>query len=247
MGGFILYVNDCPQATLTPGELLRFVRDGSVDMPDIDEEDLEDRSKGDVLSKGIAILQLLWFVLQLAARYVQDLPMTLLEIDTLAVAALTCIAYGWWWKKPKDVGRPSPVHWKDIAPSPSRFVYGYVVVFLAKSVLICLHFSEVDARYVAAHSFSYLYYLFHPCMSIMSAEPVISPGAAHSRRVPTIGGYVETHDDIIIHIGCFSGMVFGAIHCLGWHFLFQRQTDQILWDAASLAILCVLVFIFLLS
>ncbi|KAG0695634.1 hypothetical protein DFH29DRAFT_1083282 [Suillus ampliporus] len=78
MGGFMLYVNNKPRATLTPGELLHFVREGSVDMPDITEADVEDRSKGDGLSKAIAIIQLLWFVLQLITRYVQNLPTTLL-------------------------------------------------------------------------------------------------------------------------------------------------------------------------
>jgi hypothetical protein len=105
MGGFLLYVNDRPQAHLTPDELHGFVSDGSVDMPDIAEADILDRSKGDELSKSVAILQLAWFVIQLIARWVQKLPVTLLEVDTLAVAALTCIAYAWWWKKPKDVGR----------------------------------------------------------------------------------------------------------------------------------------------
>ncbi|KAJ8582552.1 hypothetical protein M405DRAFT_750064, partial [Rhizopogon salebrosus TDB-379] len=112
MGGFLLYVNGEPRATLTPDELLDFVRNGSVDMPDIMQAEIEDRSKGDALSKGVAILQLAWFVLQLVVRYIQNLPITLLEIDTLAVAALTSTAYGWWWNKPKDVGRPCSVYWK---------------------------------------------------------------------------------------------------------------------------------------
>jgi hypothetical protein len=81
-----------------------------------------------VLSKGIAILQLAWFVVQLAARYFQNLPISLLEIDTLAVAALTCIAYGWWWKKPKDVGRPYLVRWKSTALPPGDLHYEYVVI-----------------------------------------------------------------------------------------------------------------------
>jgi len=131
MGGFLLYVNGRPRATLTPDELLRFVRDGLVDMPGITNAEIEDRSKGDVLSKGIAILQLVWFVIQLAARYAQNLPITLLEIDTLAVAALTCIAYGWWWKKPKDVGLPYPVRWKATAPPPNDLHYEYVISIVA--------------------------------------------------------------------------------------------------------------------
>ncbi|KAG1781124.1 hypothetical protein EV702DRAFT_1074077 [Suillus placidus] len=131
MGGIMLYLNDKPRATLTPEELKCFVLEGSVEMPIIVEADIEDRSKGDALSKGIAILQLAWFVLQLIARYVQNLPITLLEIDTLAVAALTSIAYGFWWKKPKDVGRPHAVYWKATASPPSKLFYKYVANILA--------------------------------------------------------------------------------------------------------------------
>ncbi|KAG1880126.1 hypothetical protein F4604DRAFT_1578830 [Suillus subluteus] len=131
MGGFILYVNDMPRATLRPNELEHFVREGSVEMPIIMKADIEDRSKGDALSKGVAILQLAWFVLQLVARYIQNLQMTLLELETFAVAALTCIAYGFWWKKPKDVGRPYAVYWKATTSPPSELAYEYVVNILA--------------------------------------------------------------------------------------------------------------------
>jgi hypothetical protein len=131
MGGFLLYVDDSRRVTLTPDELLGFVRDGSVDMPDILWADLDDRSKGDALSKGIVILQLGWFVVSLVARFSQNLPTTLLEIDTLAVAALTSIAYSLWWKKPKDVRRPYPVHWKTTVSPPTEFHYEYVVTILA--------------------------------------------------------------------------------------------------------------------
>ncbi|KAG1732791.1 hypothetical protein EDB19DRAFT_2026903 [Suillus lakei] len=103
MGGFMLYVDG---------------RAGSVDMPVITEAEIKDRSKGDGLSKCVAVLQLVWFVIQLIARYAQKLPVTLLEIDTLAIAALTCIAYGLWWKKPKDIGRPYIVHWNLEAAAP---------------------------------------------------------------------------------------------------------------------------------
>jgi len=134
MGGFILCVDGQPRVTLTPDELLHFARDGFVDIPDIARADIEDRSKGDILSKGIVILQLIWFVVQLAARYIQNLPVTLLEVDTLSVAVMTCITYGWWWKKPKDVGRPHPVHWKATAPSQGDLDYEYVINILASII-----------------------------------------------------------------------------------------------------------------
>ncbi|KAG0702525.1 hypothetical protein DFH29DRAFT_494408 [Suillus ampliporus] len=227
MGGFILYVDDKPRGTLAPHELLQFVREGSVDMPVITEADITDKSKGDGLSKGIAILQLVWFVAQLVARYVQNLPITLLEIDTLAVAALTCIAYGLWWRKPKDVGRPCIVHWKATG-SPNYLRYD--IADFSSSDGCCSRFFT---------------YLIGPLSSLSGTHVLISPHDVHSRRVPSLGGYGEYHGGIILLIGCFSGMVFGGIHCLGWNFLFQRHTDQILWRAASLGIACVPIFLLL--
>jgi hypothetical protein len=74
---------------------------------------------------------------------------------------------------------------------------------------------------------------------------IISPRAVHSRRVPSLGGYARTHGGIILLIGCGSGMVFGGIHCAGWNFFFQKHTEQMLWRAASVIILCAPLSIFL--
>ncbi|KAG1720385.1 hypothetical protein EDB19DRAFT_1836021 [Suillus lakei] len=127
MGGFMLYVDGKPRGTLSPDELLRYIREGSVDMPRpiIQKADIDDRSKGDILSKGVAILQLVWFVIQLAARRAQNLPITLLEIDTLAITALTFVAYSLWWMKPKNVGLPYIIHWKATALPPSKLTLAY--------------------------------------------------------------------------------------------------------------------------
>ncbi|KAG2117607.1 hypothetical protein DEU56DRAFT_865999 [Suillus clintonianus] len=198
MGGFILYVNGSPRATLTPDELLRFVREGSVDMPVITEADIDDKSKDDGLSKGVTILQLAWFVTQLAARYRQKLPITLIEIDTLSVAALTCIFYLLWWKKPKDVGLPYAVHWKG-ATSPSDLTYD--------------------------KSFSPLEVMVHPLESLMGNQVLISAWAVRSRRVPSLGGYGESHAVVTLLIGCTCGMVFGGIHYLGWDYPFLQQRN----------------------
>lgn len=69
MDGFMLYVDREPRATLTPNELLHFICEESVDVLEIQKEDIEE---GGVLSKGVAILQLVWFALQLIARRVQN-------------------------------------------------------------------------------------------------------------------------------------------------------------------------------
>ncbi|KAG1762418.1 hypothetical protein EDD22DRAFT_1027991, partial [Suillus occidentalis] len=231
MGGFMLYVDGKPRATLNPFELLEFVRKGLVDMPVITEAEIEDRSKGDGLSKGIAILQLAWFVAQLIARYIQNLPITLLEIDTLAVAALTCISYGLWWKKPKDVGYPYIVHLKETATLPHQLAYENETLHIGGTPL------HRQIRY----------FISYPFISLMGILVIISPRAARSRRVPSLGGYSRDMDrgsstglagETVLLIGCFSGMVFGGIHCLGWNYFLQRHAELILWRATSLGIIC---------
>jgi hypothetical protein len=129
MGGFVLCVDGEPQATLTPDELVRFVGEGTVDEPVITEAEIKDRSKGDALSKCVAILQLVWFVIQLIARYAQNLPVTLLEIDTLGVTVMACISYGLWWYKPKDIECPYVVRWNaHVPPPPGSLTNEYVIV-----------------------------------------------------------------------------------------------------------------------
>ena len=72
----------------------------------VTKEEIEDRSKGDILSKGIILVQTGWFILQLLARAIQRLPITELEIVTLGFAILNFVTYGLWWNKPLDVRCP---------------------------------------------------------------------------------------------------------------------------------------------
>ncbi|KAG0695638.1 hypothetical protein DFH29DRAFT_858668 [Suillus ampliporus] len=92
---------------------------------------------------------------------------------------------------------------------------------------------------------SYLEYLIYPFFNLMGMGETISPRAVHSRRVPSLGGYGHYHGKITLLIGCFSGMVFGGIHCLGWNYLFQRHAEQMAWRAASLGVTCAPLCVFI--
>jgi hypothetical protein len=88
---------------LNPSELEGYSLSGGADFPEITEREINDRSKGNFLSKSLVIVQTGWFVTQCIARRVQNLPITELEIVTLAFAALNFVTYGLWWYKPLDV------------------------------------------------------------------------------------------------------------------------------------------------
>ena len=77
-----------------------------ITFPTITREEINDKSKGDALSKGIAYLQLAWFIAQNIARAVQGLAITELELTTAALAGLNSAMYLFWWSKPLDVRCP---------------------------------------------------------------------------------------------------------------------------------------------
>ena len=85
MGGFMLFEDGREPRTLYPFRLEEYLKSGAID---ITEAEIQDKSRGDMLSKGLVIVQTGWFVLQCIARRVEHLPITELELVTLAFAAL---------------------------------------------------------------------------------------------------------------------------------------------------------------
>ncbi|KIM22219.1 hypothetical protein M408DRAFT_332995, partial [Serendipita vermifera MAFF 305830] len=87
--------------------------DFSVDILEIiapTETELKDRGKSDGLTKIIVLFQTLWFVIQCIARGTQHLPLTELEVVTLAYATLNFFIYVFWWDKPRNVECPIRVY-----------------------------------------------------------------------------------------------------------------------------------------
>ena len=77
------------------------------------KEEIEDKGKSDWLAKSLVLLQTSWFVMQCIARAVDHLPVTHLEIMTLAYAAMNFVIYIFWWNKPLNVNRPVRVFRKS--------------------------------------------------------------------------------------------------------------------------------------
>jgi hypothetical protein len=108
MGGFTLIDPDQKYAEPDKqnGSVLTvdyFKKNRDIEIPEISSASIDDRSKGDALSKIIAILQTTWFMTQCAARGQQRIALTELELVTLALASLNAVTYAIWWHKPLGV------------------------------------------------------------------------------------------------------------------------------------------------
>jgi hypothetical protein len=134
MGGFTLIDPDQKYAELSEQNRIvltldYFKKHPDIEIPAISAADIEDRSKGDALSKIIAILQTTWFIAQCVARGQQRIALTELELVTLALASLNGVTYAIWWHKPLGVQEPIKVYLKTEVvekKGPARQVDVYV-------------------------------------------------------------------------------------------------------------------------
>ncbi|KAL0566443.1 hypothetical protein V5O48_015566 [Marasmius crinis-equi] len=104
MGGFVLADEQGkPISSLRFQEMIHLKEEGRIQFPSITEKEIQDKSKGDALSKVLILVQTTWFLLQVLARAVLRLPMTELEVVTIGFASLNIVAFIFWYKKPLNV------------------------------------------------------------------------------------------------------------------------------------------------
>lgn len=72
----------------------------------ISKADIEDKSKANWLTKGIAIAQISWLIISICARKARSLTISQIEVCTVAFAALATATWLANWYKPKDIERP---------------------------------------------------------------------------------------------------------------------------------------------
>lgn len=87
---------------------VRFLMEHHPDLiPDLSDTSITDRTRASSLSKAILLAQIAWFFANCIARLGQDLPLSLLEVTTVAHALCTLVTYLLWWSKPLNVAEPT--------------------------------------------------------------------------------------------------------------------------------------------
>lgn len=110
-GGFVLetpdYNGEDGRFPITADSVHYLVSRGYMPILTITKAEIWDKSKADVFAKGLALLQSAWIFLMAIARTAQGLPLTPIELFTLAFVISTVMSYFFWWKKPQHVGTPT--------------------------------------------------------------------------------------------------------------------------------------------
>ena len=211
MGGYQFYGENGPLYPVSPDNAVELVRRGHLVAPSSDE--LANQSKGDALSKGVAIMQTLWFVMQCIARHIEHVPVTNLEVMTLAYTVMTVAMYIVWWDKPLNISCAVRV------PEFEEAV---------KEEFHKAYHSMSDRIWVYVMGGQDQYVDLRKCRQVPTFW-----AADHNHSV--ISYDAMSADGIVLLVA----MVFGAVHCIAWSYAFHSPLEQHLWRASTIAIIAV--------
>ncbi|PBK83049.1 hypothetical protein ARMGADRAFT_975243 [Armillaria gallica] len=214
------------------------------DLTQVDVKAIEDKSKGDALSKTISILQISWFITQCITRAIQRLPITLLEMTALAFAGISVITYSLWWYKPLNVQCHISLDKQDrrnYTPAPESIQSQESLSLASKNTMpFWSHLS------IAAVTGSLQWFLKGAMTTVLSMEADLglARDTEHgSFRFSSGRGYMrvlgadepnETWARFVMTVGV--GSLFGAFHCAAWSFYFPSHAEMLLWRVSSVAV-----------
>ena len=192
------------------------------------EEEIKDKAKSDWLAKSLVLLQTTWFVIQCIARAIHHLPVTHLEIVTLAYAAMNFIIYIFWWNKPLNVNRPVRVFKKSEASAIQD-----QVISRARQHSRTWELTWEEVRDVLKRIAEFI-----------GGFQDITVDLSREDRVPRFWANNSDNDaakaDLIV-LGV--GVCFGAIHCIAWSFSFPTRTELLIWRVSCVVITAVPIYV----
>ena len=193
------------------------------------EADIQDREKSTSFARGVLMLQTSWFIIQCFARIREHLPVTHLEIVTIAYVTMNIAMYCFWWCKPLNVNQPVRVFRKldpnaasdgDQPHRSSTIKWKLTLKAIGEGLKTLLTL-------------------------IVTGGPGVDVDLSHEDRVPMFWADDQSSDYSTIADFIMLGVAvcFGAIHCIAWHFSFPTPTELLMWRISSVAIAAVPVYI----
>jgi hypothetical protein len=221
-GGFMLAVPDCGgmQFPITAKQILWLVEHEFLDIPCIAREEIWDKSKADFFAKAIAAMQVGWFVIQFVARGAQKLPITLLEVATLALISCSAASFFFWFCKPLDVGLPTTLELKNARTGQPQTIAN-VLLSAGEDAKQQWRDTPMD---------------FCDPLKYSSEElPFNKLWGENQRPLPRIPNDRDSqlHDFRTVIIVAIPTAAFGALHCIAWNFIFPTKLEQQIWRWTS--------------
>ena len=192
------------------------------------EADIWDRVKINTFTKGVFLFQTSWFIMQCFTRAREHLPVTHLEIITLAYVVMNFVMFNFWWSKPLNVNQPVRV-FRKLDP-------------IAASVIDQPHQNEWKLTLEAIGEG------LQTLLRLIVAGENAHVDLRREDRVPMFWADDQGDNSIRANfIALGVAVCFGAIHCIAWRFSFPTRTELLMWRISSVAMTALPVCILLMT
>lgn len=234
MGGIPLEFRDRKQNGLSTfpadtEQLLYLVQNRYMDLPTITEVEIGDRNKADSFTRAMAIVQTIWFTVNVFGRVAQGLFVTTIELTTLSFLFLMTCCSICWWHKPMDVLRPLTVP-VDVDLSAVLSANDTSTKSFGRTPL-----SFINRREWLASQFWAYYVQMLRKVLFLPRSTTKSTAADH---FPSI----DFHEPDLKWelIAGWAVPAYGAIFMAAWNFSFPTTTEHLLWRISAIINLAVL-------
>jgi hypothetical protein len=219
-------------------------------LPQISREEIECRGESDLLVKVTAVGQTLWLLIQVVVRGSRHLPISQLEIATLAFAICAFLTYMFSWDKPQNaklatyVGKlrlRNTAQLNYLSDESGYSFFGRLIAFFVPKRFCGLRPREFLFGLPSARSEGVE--IACPIFGAIPNDWVCNPVAGNPAIIIPLPGTREDPLNYgVLGTGAMiSGIIFGAVHCVAWDFHFPTPIEQTLWRIASVVSTCVLV------
>ena len=209
MGGFVLHPPDCTSFPVTAKQIHYLVQQRYLPIPNITKKEIRDKSKADMFGKLVAGFQAGWLVTQVIARGIQHLPVTLLELSTVALITCTGAALLFWFNKPLNVETPTNLQ--------LDFSVAEILVQAGEPAKAPFRDTPLD--------------FIEPNIYTSSQMPLASCWGVQERPLPRIPNDRDSrlHNLRIVLVVAIPTASFSLLHLIGWNFAFPTREEQLLW------------------
>ncbi|KAK0618914.1 hypothetical protein B0T14DRAFT_602852 [Immersiella caudata] len=231
-------LDDSSQLVVTPYGVELLIRCGYL--PDVAKSEIEDKNKADIFSKAVCCIQVGWLVLQSLERFCLQLPLSLLEVHTLAHVACALVLYGLWWHKPKMIVNPT------LIPSADGLDQLVAFMFVASQLSAPDRPSNAVMKKVAEPELAAISSTKGPkrltkttpadiCAEISRAKPSIAFPVYRVTNWTDHGLLRVPGDGAMGPCVWLASVAYGAMHFLCWinRFFFPSDAEMWAWIASA--------------
>jgi hypothetical protein len=182
--------------------------------PAVAEEEINDKSKTDYFTKGLAVVQISQLILSLIGRTARHLAISQVEIITVSFAACAIAIYCFAWNKPQNINTTTTLP--------------IFVLLDSQTTHMVLELQPKELFNLLAGKSSFELIRFTPMLKrIRNGNIELS-----TRNLQPISLWLTA-----------SVVLFGAIHLSAWNFTFPSPTERNLWRIGSTIITILPVFL----